>query len=358
MKTRGHFGQWRSGSSEDATPSGRYIGYWPGTVYVNPAGTVSAPSITLAVAGISANAIGDTSSPAAGTQSWIAAGLRVRVRNVGTMPTGLSATTVYYLGRPSATTVSFHATLSDAVTGTNKVSMSGGTSNIVIYQCTVPDLSGNGRDLVMGTNNNDATFLATQPYVSAASSGSNDTAMGVLDLSDLGSLLAWPSRSVFMAARVLAGTLVASRSLFGCGASAAADGPRINVDSSDTSKVSLQWYHGGGTAITLGTSAAVALSTTVPHHIALGIDGPRKRLHMWIDGAPDETLYNCTVDAASVITWPSALRFGGATATNCQASSWREVHLLSFAGSLPGSIDQVAAMLATTRYHRLLEREV
>lgn len=358
MKTRGHIGTLRSSSSADAVASGRYVGFWPGTVFVNPAGTVLPPSITLAVGGISANAIGDTSSPAAGTQAWIAAGMRVRVRNTGTIPTGLSATTVYYLGRPSSTTISFHTTYADALTAANRVSMSGGTSNIVVWQCTVPDHSGNARDLVAGTLNNDTAMLATSLYVSAASSGSNDTAAGVLDLTDLGDDLAWPARSFFMAAVVLAGTLVASRSLFGCGASSTADGPRLNVDDSDTSKIRAQWYHGGGQAITLGTSAAEALSTSVPHHIALGVDGPRKRLHMWIDGARDATLYNCDLSSAQSVTWPSALRFGGATAANCQASSWRDMHLLSFDGSLPTAIDQVVSALAASRYHRLLNREI
>lgn len=176
--------------------SNKYVGFWPGTQYYNPAGSLVAKSITLDVAGISANAISDTSAPAAGTSGWIAAGLRVRVRNTGTIPTGLNANTLYYLGRPSATAVTFHTTYADAIANTNLVSMTGGTANIVIYAADVTDYSGKSRPLYIASQNNDATWLATAPYISSSSSGSSDTAAAVLDLSTtIQSELAFPSGS-------------------------------------------------------------------------------------------------------------------------------------------------------------------
>lgn len=346
-------GPFRSPGSALVVPSAKYVGCWPGTKYINPAGTLIAPSITLAVAGISANAIGDTSSPAAGAQSWIAAGKRVRVRNTGTIPTGLVATTIYYLGRPSATTVSFHATLADAVANTNLVAMSGGSANIVIYEATIADVSGNGRDLSIGGVNNDSTWFATPPYLSGASSGSTDTCVGVLDISSLGAPLAFPSNSFLMAARIVGGTPVAGRSLWGCGVSGSVDGPRLNVDSTDTTKLLAQFYHSGGSNINLGTTAAAAFSSATPHHIALAVDGPNRLAHMWIDGERDLNVYNKSLAAAGSVTWPASLRWGGAAANNCQASGWSDMHMLAFEGALPSDVDDIVSLLATSRYYRL-----
>lgn len=345
-------GPFRSPGSALVVPSAKYVGCWPGTKYINPAGTLIPPSITLAVAGISANAIGDTSAPAAGSQSWVSAGKRVRVRNTGTIPTGLVATTIYYLGRPSATTVSFHTTLADAVAGTNLVAMTGGTANIVIYEATIADVSGNGRDLLIGGVNNDSTWFATPPYLFGASSGSTDTCAGILDISALGATLAFPSNSFLMAARIIGGTPVAGRSLWGCGGSGS-DGPRLNVDSTDTTKMLAQFFHSGGTNINLGTTAAAAFSAATPHHIALAVDGPNRLAHMWIDGERDLNVYNKSLAAAGSVTWPASLRWGGAAANNCQASGWSDMHMLAFEGALPSDVDDIVSLLATSRYHRL-----
>ncbi len=358
MSLKQRIGPFKSSGSRRVSASANYIGCWPGTKYINPAGTLIAPSITLAVAGISANAIGDTSAPAAGTQSWISAGKRVRVRNTGTIPTGLVATTIYYLGRPSATTVSFHTTLADAAAGTNLVAMTGGTANIVIYEATVADVSGNGRDLSIGGVNNDSTWFATPPYLSGASNGSSDTCAGILDISSLGAALAFPSNSFLMAARIIGGTPVAGRSLWGCGVSGSADGPRLNVDSTDTTKLLAQFYHSGGTNINLGTTAAAAFSSATPHHIALAVDGPRRLAHMWIDGERDLNVYNKSLGAVGTVTWPANLRWGGAAANNCQASSWSDMHMLSFDGVLPSNVDDIVALLATSRYYRLTDGDI
>lgn len=358
MSARRRLGPFRSPYSTLLTPSAKYIGCWPGTKYINPAGTLIAPSITLAVAGISANTIGDTSSPAGGNQAWIEAGKLVRVRNTGTIPTGLSATTLYYLGRPSATTVSFHTTYADAIANTNLVSMSGGSANLVIYEAAIVDRSGQGNDMNIPTNNNDATWLATPPYLSAASSGSNDTAAAVLATAAFASRLAFPSSSFLMAARLIGGTPVAGRSLWGCGVSGSADGPRLNVDSSDTTRLSLQWYHSGGSAISLGTTAAACFSASTPAHIVVAIDGPAKLAHMWVNGERDLTVYGKSIAASGAVTWPANIRWGGAAANNAQASGWNDIQLLAFEGSLPANTDQLVRVLATSRYHRFSTREL
>ena len=356
MSTQHRIGSLRSGTSLSATPSDKYIGWWPATKYINPAGTQVPPSITLAVAGISANTIGNTSTPAAGSQSWIAAGKRVRVRNTGTMPTGLVATTIYFLGRPTATTVSFHTTLADALANTNLVAFSGGTANIVIYEAVVEDYSGQGREMTIPPNNNDQVWLATAPYVSASSSGSLDTCAALLDITSAAAALAFPQNSFLMTARITCASPIASRSMFGCGASGV-DGPRMNVDSTDTSKILLQWYHSGGTAINLGFTAAPAL-TAAERHIALAVDGPNRMAHMWIDGERDLTVFNRSIAASGPVTWPATLRWGGATNNNAQAGGWADMNLLAFPGALPANISSIVALLASTRYYRLTTLDV
>jgi hypothetical protein len=233
--------------------------------------------------------------------------------------------------------------------------MSGGTANIVIYAADVTDYSGKSRPLYIASQNNDATWLATAPYISSSSSGSSDTAAAVLDLSTtIQSELAFPSGSFLAAMRVKFGTLVAGRSFFGCGVSGSADGPRLNVGTSDTSKVQLQLFHAAaGTAITVGVSAAEGASTTKEHHIAIAFDGPAQLAHMWIDGLPDLTVYNQAITVSRLL-WPSAMRWGGAASNNAQAANMRDVQLLAWQNSrLPSNINALVARLAATNYYRL-----
>lgn len=358
MSARRRLGPFRSPYSSLVTPSSKYIGCWPATQFVNPAGTLIAPSITLAVAGISANTIGDTSAPAAGNQAWIEAGKLVRVRNTGTIPTGLSATTLYYLGRPTATTVSFHTTRANAIANTNLVSMSGGSANVEIYEAAIYDRSGQGNDMNIPTNNNSLTWLATPPYLSAGSSGSNDVAAAVLATAAFASRLAFPDNSFLMAARVISGTWSTGRSVWGCGVSGSADGPRLNADTSDSGRLSLQWYHSGGSNINLGLTAAQCFLTTALSHIAIAIDGPNRLAHMWVNGERDLTVYNKSLAASGTVTWPANIRWGGAAANNCHASGWNDMHLLAFEGALPANTDQLVRVLATSRYYRLSNRDI
>lgn len=345
--------------SADATPSPRYLGCWLGPKFYNPAGTLTYHLLTVTNAGIASNAFTGASAPVAGSAAWLTAGTLVRVRNNGgTIPTGLSTSTEYYAGRPDADKVSLHTTQADAIAGTNLVSFSGGTSNTDIYAAEWLDVSGQGNHLHIGSANNNLTFYGTAGWGSAASSGSSDTVAGTLTLSSaMKARMAWPSCSWFVAARVIRGTAVAGRSFFGCGVSGSADGPRWNINGSNTTKLDVQLFHSGGTVLSLGSSAASPLGSATGTAIALGVDGPARRGYLWINGAPDLSVFNVDLSAAAALTWPSALRFGGAVSNNAHASNWKDCHLLAWTGGLPSNIGAIAARLADARGYRLTTRD-
>ena len=342
-------------TSLGASPSAKYVGCWLAPKFYAPAGTLTYHLITLSNTGIASNAIAGASSPVAGNASWLVAGVRVRVRNNGgTLPTGLSTSTTYYAGRPDADKVSLHLTEADALAGTSLVAFSGGTSNTDIYAAEWLDVSGQGNHLLIGAANNNLAFYGTSGYGSAASSGSTDTVAGALTLSDsIKARLAFPSCSWLMASRIVRGPAVAGRSFWGCGISGSVDGPRLNINSSNTGKLDVQMYHSGGSLLSLGTSAAAPLGSFTGSHLALAFDGPARRAYLWVNGAADLSVFDRALSAMGAVTWPSALRWGGAAANNAQASSWRDAHLLAWQGRLPEDIDGIVARLADARGYRL-----
>lgn len=346
-----------SGASPDATPSPAYVGYWPMTQWTGAVGALTYNSITLAAT----TYVDTTNNWISGVTSatWLTAGVPFKIRPVGTIPAGLSSSLVYYAGKPTADRVQFHTTYADAIAGTNPVDITTqGTSNVVLYPAFIKDWSGNGNDMLFGAATSDLQAFATAPYMSNASSGANDNALGRLSAATFADAFVWPTSSMFVHFRVLFGTLVAGRSFWGCGnSSPAVSGPRMSVDSSDTSKLNLQFFHSGGT-ISIGASAAEACSTTVQHSIALGIDGPARQATIWIDGVRDLSLNQDSLNAAVTATMTGDLRIGGAYSTNAQAANFADYHVLTWVGGLPSNIDAVAAKLATVKYQRLMESEV
>ena len=346
-----------SGASSDATPSPAYVGYWPMTQWTGAVGALTYNSITLAAV----TYVDATNNWISGVTSaaWLVAGVPFKIRPTGTIPAGLSSSIVYYAGKPTADRVQFHATYAEAIAGTNPTDITTqGTANVVLYPAFIKDWSGKGNDMIFGAATSDVQAFATAPYMSNASSGSNDNALGRLSAATFADAFVWPTSSMFVHFRVLFGTLVAGRSFWGCGnSSPAVSGPRMSVDGTDTSKVNLQFFHSGGT-ISLGASAAEACSTTVQHSIALGIDGPARQATVWIDGVRDLSLNQDSLAAALSANMTGELRIGGAYSTNAQEANFADYHVLAWAGSLPGNIDAIASKLATVKYHRLQQSEV
>lgn len=337
--------------SPDATPSPRYIGWYPMTQWQGAVGALAAPNLSVSVANVDT-----TNDWVSGVSSlaWLVAGVPFKIRNTGTIPTGLSGSTIYYAGKPTADRVTFHTTAADGIAGTNKVDISGaGTSNIVFYPAYVTDRSGQGNDMLIGASNNDLSIYGTAPYMGAASSGSADTCLGRILAATLNSRFVWPTHSLFMSMRVKFGTLVAGRSFWGNGSSSV-DGPRLAVDGTSTSKVRLTMYYGGSGGSNIGvTSAADGVSESVEHTIALLLDGPTRKATMWIDGARDLTISGYNLSAISSLTMTQDLRIGGAASNNAHALLATDYHVLAFEGSAPSNIGDIAAYLATTRYARL-----
>lgn len=337
--------------SPDVTPSPRYIGWYPMTQWTGAVAALAAPSLSVSVANV--DTANDWVSGVSGA-AWLVAGAPFKVRNTGTIPPGLSGSTVYYAGKPTADRVTFHATAEEALAGTGKVDITGaGTSNLVFYPAAIKDRSGQGHDMLIGASNNDLTLWGTAPYMGAASSGSADTCLGRILAATLNARFVWPTHSLFMSMRARFGTLVAGRSFWGNGSSSA-DGPRLSVDSTTTSKIRLTMYYGGAGGSNLGaTSAADGVSESVENTIALLLDGPTRRASMWINGVRDLTISDYDLSAIASLTMPQDLRIGGAANNNAHALLASDYHVLAFEGSAPADIGDIAAYLATTRYARL-----
>jgi len=231
-----------------------------------------------------------------------------------------------------------------------------GSSNVVLYPAHIKDRSGNGNDMIFGAATNDQQAFATAPYMGNASSGSNDNALGRLALATVQDRFTWGSHVLFAHMRVLMGTLVAGRSVWGAGKASTAEGPRLNVNGSTTSKLDVVLYHSGGTLI-IGTTAADVFSTSVEHALAVALNSINGRCTVWIDGVRDLAVDEINIAAATSVTLTSDLRIGGAYSDNAHAAFWSDYHLLSFP-SMPGNIDSIAAKLATTRYYRLRAEDV
>lgn len=290
--------------------------------------------------------------------TWLTAGTLIKVRNSGgTIVSGLSVTTLYYAGKPTADRVTFHTTYADAIAGTNAVAISAGTSNVVIYPAFIKDWSSSRNDMQFGASTNDSTAWGTAPYMSGSSSGSVDACIGRIPVATLNAEWSWPTQSLFAFFRVKCGTLVPGRSIWGCGASSSIHGPRIALDSTDGDQATILWY-GASATVTLGTTAAACFSTSVEHSIAVGFDAETLRGTAWIDGKRDLTVSEISIAAAGTVLPTADLRIGGATATNAQAAGFTDYHVMAFTGGLPSNIDALAAKLHTSRYFRLRAEDV
>ena len=342
-----------SPSSSDATPAPEYIGWWPMTQWTGAVGALTYPSLTLA------NTTVDTTNnwvDGVAAATWLTAGVPFKYRPAGTTIGSVSSTVVYYAGKPTADRVTFHLTAAAAIAGTSIVDFTGAPSgNITLYPAHIKDWSGQGNDMIFGAATTDQQAWASAPRMGCASSASVDNCLGRLNIDTLTARYTWATDTLFASFRVLFGTLTAGRSFWGHGSgSPAADGPRLSVDSTDTSKCRMLFYHGGaGSSITVGTSSAEACSTSAEHTIGILIDGPAKTLTMYIDGVQDLTINSVSLAAASSVTLTQDLRIGGAQNTNSQIANFADYHLLRWSGSAPSNIDALALRLASTRYQRL-----
>lgn len=336
--------------SSDVTVSPNYIGYYPMTTWTGPVGALVSPALTVSTANVDTG--NDWISGVSGA-AWLVAGVPFKIRNTGTIPPGLSASTIYYAGKPTADRVTFHASAAAAIAGTGATDITGaGTANVVFFPAWIDDWSGNGNDMLFGTSTNDSTAWGTAPYMWGASSGSVDNCIGRIPVATLNAEWSWPTQSLFAFFRVKCGTLVPGRSIWGSGASSSIHGPRIALDSVDGDQATVLWY-GASATVTLGTTAAACFSTSVEHSVAIGFDASTLRGSVWIDGERDLTVSEISIASAGTVLPTADLRLGGATATNCQAAGFTDYHVMAFTGGLPSNIDALVAKLHTSRYFRL-----
>ncbi|MGH8763588.1 MAG: hypothetical protein ACREUR_10230 [Nitrosospira sp.] len=339
--------------SPGATPSSRYIGYWPMSMWKTP-GTydLSTQAATLAVDAANNWIAGFASA------GWATAGIPVKVRSSGSMPGGLSNSVIYYAGKPAADRLTLHLTKAGALAGTDIVDItSQGSANVIVYPAYIKDYSGQGNDLLYGYSLFDTMAFGAFPYMSSASSGSIDMVAGRLDYTTLLGRFVWPADTFLCFFRVRFGALIAGRSFFGNGANGITHGPRLQVAATDASRLTLQVTHAGN-PITSGNSALKACSTTIEHHIALALDGPNARATVWIDGDRDFNIGALDLSTVAAMNFTTDLRLGGATASNTHAAGFRDYHAFAWRGSLPQNIDDLVARAAVSNYHRFSDSEL
>lgn len=340
-----------SPTSPDVTASAKYIGWYPMTQWTGAVGALAGDSITLSTAGVDTGNDWITGATAA---TWLVAGTPIRVRNTGTIPPGLSSSTTYYAGKPDADKLSFHLTAEAAIAGTGKVNITGaGTSNVIIYPGVVEDKSGNSNHMEFGANINNVNIWTEAPYLTGASSGSADTALARLAVATLNARWAWPTHSLVAFFRVKVITaLTVGRSIWGNGVSTSVHGPAIALDSTTGAHARII-FCGGTTAITVGDTAASPFVLNEEHSIGVAFDGPSQQATAWVDGERDLSIDRISLASAGTVLPTTDLRIGGRAATNAQAASFRDYHLLSLLGSLPSNMDAIMARLHTSLYSRL-----
>ena len=113
-------------------------------------------------------------NPAVGTATahGLKTGDRIQLTTTGTLPTGLSLLTNYYIIRAGADTMNFSDTLAHALAGTNKVVTSGagsGTHTWVLQPTTAGALTASSTYQYLVTNYNATTFQESQPSWTAGS---------------------------------------------------------------------------------------------------------------------------------------------------------------------------------------------
>lgn len=338
-----------SSGSLASSPSSKYIGYWPMTMWVKQ-GEINRLEQPNSCVDTAEDAItGFTSS------AWAVAGIAVKIRSASAMPTPLSATVVYYAGKPTIDKMTFYDTKENALAGisTGRVDItSTGAGNITVYPAYIKDHSNQGNDLIYGSII-ETTVLNNFPYMNSASSGEHDYALGRLPNSTFIARYKWPTDTCLFLFRVKFSGLILGRSFFGNSTPSSTDGLRLNVDPNNASKLQLRIaYDGSGAESINVTSASEACSTTSEHHIAVALSGPSRQAIVWIDGLRDLNISSKDLSAVTTMSFADDLRIGGAASNNSQEAHFRDYHAFAWTGSLPQNIDALITRAATTYYHR------
>lgn len=155
----------------------------------------------------------------------------------------------------------------------------------------------------------------------------------------------------------------AIRHCFGFGSPGTSTIHGVTLRSAITTGVAqISVYHSGGSAFS--TAAATVIADGTDHHVALVIDGPAKRIKLWVDGAYDAVNNGAGYDFSAVaanLTALGPLVFCGAPSAAAKhlvyAGSGYGWHVAKRAGSTPANINDVMRRLARTPLQPLTATE-
>lgn len=150
------------------------------------------------------------------------------------------------------------------------------------------------------------------------------------------------------------GANTALRHVFGFGSASTSTIHGVNLRTSITTGMpQLMVYHSGGTSA--GNVGSTVLANGADHHVCVIIDGPAKRVHLYLDGVYDASNSGVGLDftaASANMTNMGSLVFGGYPGLSAKqlvyASSSYAWQVAKRTGGRPGNADDVVKRLART----------
>lgn len=127
--------------------------------------------LTEAVAAAGVTPASDTIAVGSNTDRWVT-GMKVRVSTTGTLPTGISAATDYFLIRDTATTIKLASSLANAVAGTAiDITAAGSGTHTVTHTLTARALGVTGGEEIHANTTNEMPSHSHTAYNASTGAG-------------------------------------------------------------------------------------------------------------------------------------------------------------------------------------------
>lgn len=265
----------------------------------------------------------------------------VKVRTTVTLPTGLSATALYYAVYINNSLIKLASNLQNALDGVFISPSSAGSGTHTVYRANILDVSGQGNHLLFESGMTDSIATGTANYMST-SAGSSGQCFS-LDQATLNARWASPYSSIFVLAFRSKGTLPASTlAILGNSTSASFPGFRLRSTSAGLANPCIDRSTSGLTSF--GTSSATAFASGSENSFCMFFDGINGLLDLYINGVVDNSFNGKDISASlteSIAPSATPFYFGGNSTAVTQAWSFRWLHMLVSSVSLNNK-DEIA----------------